>query len=85
MTGKHIQYTIRNVPDRLDDRLRESAVQYGTSLNRAALDAISKGLGMEQERIVHHDLDDLAGTWVQDDEFDKAMVEMDKVDPELWK
>jgi hypothetical protein len=30
-------------------------------------------------------LDDLAGTWVHDPEFDKAIEEMHRVDPELWK
>jgi hypothetical protein len=37
------------------------------------------------EEIVYHDLDDLAGTWVDDPEFDKAIEEQHKVDPELWK
>ena len=31
------------------------------------------------------DLDDLAGSWVDDPEFDAIIAEMDQVDPELWK
>jgi len=27
----------------------------------------------------------LAGTWVQDEEFDKALESMDQVDTDLWK
>jgi len=34
---------------------------------------------------VHHDLDDLAGSWVADDKFDQAVKAMDQIDPELWK
>jgi len=54
-------------------------------LNRAALDALARGLGLAEERPVYHDLDDLAGTWVEDPAFDEAVREMDTVDPELWK
>lgn len=79
------QYTIRNIPARLDAKLREAAVQYGTSLNSAAIDALSRGLDLEAVSVEHHDLDDLVGTWVQDPDFDKAMDEMDRVDAELWR
>lgn len=30
-------------------------------------------------------MDDLAGTWVDDPEFDKAIEEQHRIDPELWK
>lgn len=82
---KRTQYTIRNIPARTDALLREAAVEYGTSLNNAALSALKRGLGADSEAIVHHDLDDLIGTWVQDPECDRALAEMDRVDPELWK
>ncbi|MBP7828838.1 MAG: hypothetical protein KA248_02855 [Kiritimatiellae bacterium] len=82
---KKEQYTLRNIPPRVDQRLRERAAQYGTSLNTAALEALSRGLGLGEEVVVHRDLDDLAGTWVADPEFDKAMQMMDRVDPDLWK
>ena len=82
---KRVQYTIRNVPERTDALLREAAVEYGTSLNQAALSALNRGLGTDSEAVVHHDLDDLIGTWVQDSECDRALAEMDRVDPELWK
>ena len=35
--------------------------------------------------VLGDDLDDLVGTWVQDDAFDKAMAEMDRVDEDLWR
>ena len=85
MKKKRLQYTIRDVPSLVDRRLRETAAQYGNSLNAAALGAISKGLGVDFPPVAHHDLDDLAGTWVQDPEFDKAMNAMDRIDPEQWQ
>jgi hypothetical protein len=85
MKSKTCQYTVRDVPERLDRRLREVASEYGTSLNTAVVVALSKGVGIEPETAVHHDLDDLAGTWVRDEAFDKAMEEMDRVDEDLWR
>lgn len=80
-----VQYTIRNVPARLNKVLREKAAVEQKSLNEAALDALEKGAGLADEEIRHHDMDDLAGTWVEDPEFDRAIRDMDKADPELWK
>lgn len=82
---RRTQYTLRGVPDRLDQCLRETAGRYGSSLNTVALQALSRGLGIEAEAPEYHDLDDLIGTWVQDDAFDKALLAMDQVDPGLWK
>jgi hypothetical protein len=42
-------------------------------------------LGLAAEPLRHHDLDDLAGTWVHDAAFDKALRDMDRIDPELWR
>ena len=44
-----------------------------------------RGLGLSNEKIYYYDLDDLAGTWVQDPAFDKAIEEMDQIDADLWK
>lgn len=79
------QYTIRNISERADKRLREQAAAYGKSMNQAALDALEKGLDLTAEKATHHDLDDLAGTWVKDAEFDKAMSRIRKVDRGMWQ
>jgi protein involved in polysaccharide export with SLBB domain len=82
---KKNQYTIRGVSERLDARIRELAAQEGKSINETVLQAISMGAGMTENHIRYVDLDDLAGTWTEDPEFDAAIQEMDRVDPELWK
>ena len=79
------QYTIRNVPGSLDNALREWARRRGVSLNQAALDALRRGVGMDEEAREYHDLDDLIGTWKQDEEFDRAVEEQDRIDRELWR
>ncbi len=80
-----IQYTVRNVPDRLDAKLRETAVEYGVSLNDASLAALKKGVGISNIPALHHDLDDLAGTWVRDPDCERALDEMRKIDERMWQ
>ncbi len=82
---KPIQYTIRNVPERTDEALRKLAVREGTSLNTVANQALEAGAGVEESTVRHHDLDDLAGTWVQDPSFDEAIRAFDAIDKGLWK
>lgn len=85
MKAKKCQYTIRNIPERTDVRLRETAVEYGVSLNEAVIAALTRGLGVEADAVEHHDLDALIGSWVQDPACDRALADMDKIDKELWK
>jgi hypothetical protein len=79
------QYTIRGVPASVAATLRERARREGKSLNRVAVEALSRGLGLSDGKTVYHDLDDLVGTWVDDPQFDAVIEAMNRVDPELWK
>jgi hypothetical protein len=79
------QLTIRRVPERVKKLLKELARREDKSLNQVSLEILERGLGLTGEEIVYHDLDDLAGTWVDDPELDKAIEEQHRVDPELWK
>ncbi len=82
---KSIQYTIRSVSEKLDDRVREEAQKYGTSLNTMLLEALARGLGVDENQPISNDMDDLAGTWIEDEEFDKAIEAFEVVDEDLWK
>jgi Arc-like DNA binding domain len=79
------QYTIRGVPARVGEKLRERARAEGRSINSVAVDALAQGLGIGGIEQRYTDLDDLVGTWVPDPEFDRVVAEMDRIDPELWK
>jgi hypothetical protein len=79
-----MQYTVRNIPERLDQRLRDRAKQEGISLNRVLVEALSRGVGPEEPR-VYHDLDFIIGTWVEDPAFDEAMRDFEQIDEEMWK
>ena len=85
MDKKHTQYTIRQVPQQVDQALRQRAREERRSLNAVAIEALVRGLGLTGQPVRHHDLDELIGTWVNDAAFDKAIEDMDQIDAELWK
>jgi hypothetical protein len=82
---KSTQYTIRSVPAAVDRIVRNRAVKSNSSLNSILIAALERGLGLTEESPEFHDLDDLAGTWVHDPEFDKAMVMFESIDKDLWQ
>ena len=77
------QYTIRNVPEMLDQALRRRAGKEGLSINETALEALRKGIGLTKEK--SHDLDWIAGTWREDETFNEIINEMRTIDEEMWK
>ena len=82
---KSRQYTIRGVSERLDFVAREQAGRYGKSLNALLLETLAKGLGTTDQEVIFDDMDDLPGTWVEDEEFDAAIAMFESVDEDLWK
>jgi plasmid stability protein len=80
-----MQYTIRNVPDALDEALRRAARERGKSLNEVAIEALARGAGVSGERIKRHDLTGIAGTWREDPAFDSALAAQDVIDEEMWR
>jgi plasmid stability protein len=80
-----MQYTIRNVPDALDEVLRKTARAQGKSLNEITIEALARGAGLAGESRRHRDLSDIAGTWHKDPAFDNALAAQDTVDEEMWK
>jgi plasmid stability protein len=79
------QYTLRDIPPALDRALRERAEREGKSLNQAAREALTRGVGLPDQEPLSHDLDELAGTWQEDAAFDEAILAQDAVDPDTWR
>ncbi len=80
-----IQYILRAVPKPVDHELRQRSRHSHRSLNEEAIDALSRGLGLAGGKVVHHDLDAVAGTWENDPAFDAAIAAQDCVDSKLWR
>jgi len=82
---RSMQYTIRHIPPALDRALRRRAREDGKSLNAAAIEALRHGVGIGDELPRYRQLRDLAGSWVEDAEFDAAIADQHRIDEALWK
>ena len=82
---KSKQYTVRGVSRSIDDRVREEARRYDVSVNAMLLDALTRGLGAGAEPAEYSDMDDLAGTWAEDEAFDQAVAAFRSIDETLWR
>jgi hypothetical protein len=80
-----MQYTIRDIPPRLDRALRAQARAQGKSLNCVALEALKAGAGLGDQPIRRRDLRAIAGSWVEDPAVTAALEAQDQVDPETWR
>jgi hypothetical protein len=81
------QYTIRDIPESTDSRLRETAALEEISLNQAALQALQRGLGTCDHSVRYRSLDSLLHKKDQVDHasWRSTLAEMDRVNPEDWK
>ena len=84
MNTPRIQYTIRQVPPNVNEALRQKVQEERKSMNAVLIDILERGLGIKGQPVYHSDLDELAGTWVEDPEFDSAIAALDRVDQESW-
>ena len=81
------QLTLRQIPEEVEDELRQRASQNGTSLNHTAIDALRRGLGLAPPVRRRRDLSCLAGKWTDEeaDAFDENVRIFEQIDEELWQ
>lgn len=79
-----MQYTLRNIPPDVDEALRQEAHEQQKSLNQVAVEALRRSVGGPEESRKRRDLTDIAGTWQEDSQFDAALEDQDRIDPEMW-
>jgi hypothetical protein len=80
-----MQYTIRNIPEILNEALRRTAREQGKSLNEVTVETLARGAGITQDRSRQRDFGDIAGTWREDAAFDSALAAQDTIDEEMWR
>lgn len=81
---KASQYTVRNISPSLGDAIRRKAGAEGKSINEIYLEALGAVVGLNTLKIRHHDLDFLAGTWVEDAKVDAALDSERKIQRGDW-
>ena len=79
-----MQYTLRNIPKEVDRALRQRASEAGCSLNQAALDTLGSALGLSDVVIVHRDLREFLGSWIEDSAVEHALQLQRQIDDGLW-
>jgi hypothetical protein len=86
-SGYHspVQYTLEGVPPAVDAALRERARVSGKSLNEVALEALAQGVGISATPRKRRNLEDIAGSWIEDKAFDEAIADQRQIDEDLWK
>ena len=81
--------TIRGFDDELVSRLRKKADALSCSVNATVLEILRDATGLNKKRYhrVFHDLDDLAGTWSDEEAqaFDEAIAPLSQIDEDLWR
>jgi hypothetical protein len=79
--------TIEKLPDSLNKALHQKAIAEGRTVQDVAVDAIARGLNVGNTNVSPKkgDWSEFIGSWVEDPEFDEAMKDFEKIDPELWK
>lgn len=80
-----MQYTIRNLPKRLDRAIRERARLENKSLNEVAIEGLLRAFGVAGEPAPLRDLSGIVGTWQEDPEMERVLAEQRRIDPELWR
>lgn len=79
-----MQYTITDIPDEIDQALRQRADAEQKSLDRVLLDALRAYLSHDNESAKKRDLSGIAGKCLMDEATLQALEDQRKIDPELW-
>lgn len=81
--------TVRNLPPAVAKAVKEKARREKLSLNKAIVRLLEEATGVDagKKKIVHHDLDHLAGAWSEAEyrEFMAALREQRQIDPAMWR
>jgi hypothetical protein len=80
-----MQYTLRKIPRAVDAALRRRARAERKSLNTVAIETLARGAGVTEGPMAQRDLADIAGTWVEDPDVDRALARQHRVDKRLWR
>ena len=87
MSRRHsVQYTVRDIPEHADLRLRAVAAAEKISLNKAAVQALSRGLGLDAAGVRHRSLRGLLRKRKAPDRkaWARTLEAMDKIEEADW-
>lgn len=79
-----IQYTIRNIPEPVDQALRKRAAQSGKSFNQTVIEALNLQVFDTPSPPKADDFAWLRGVNTLDSKFGSAIADISAVDEQLW-
>ena len=71
-----------NLPAHVTEALAKQADLEGKSSQEVTAEAVVRGVATKTKK---RDLSKFIGSWVEDPEFDEALKDFERIDPELWK
>ena len=81
--------TLRNLPPDLDNAIRKRARGKRMSVNKAVIGLLEDHLTQDKRKRaeLHHDLDDLCGSWTDAAAaaFDRVLAKQRTIDQDVWK
>jgi plasmid stability protein len=79
--------TVRNVPNKVAAAVRAESRRRHQSLNQTVIDLLAAATGVGPEPLASNGLEKLAGRWDDEEfeQFETALADTSRVDPELWK
>lgn len=80
--------TIRNLPSEVASAVAERAEKMHASFSKAIVSLLQEHLAERSQQVrKKRDLKWFVGTWTEKEagEFDKALREQRRIDPEMWK
>jgi len=82
--------SLRGIEPEVAERLESEARRRGVSINAHVLQLLRQGVGLAvpgKRRPVYRDLDQLAGTWSDQEasDFEKSLSAFEQIDEELWR
>lgn len=80
--ARPIYYTVRGIPEDVDQALRRKAAQRKVSLNQIIVEELTTGTIGARKRADFHDV---AGQWTPDPAFDEIIATQRQIDPDKWR
>ncbi len=81
--------TLRGIPPEVERAIRRKAGESGSSVNSVVIGLLEEAVGARKGRkkVLHHDLDALAGAWSREEaaSFARSLAAERKIDPDLWE
>ena len=76
---------LEQLPKAVTDALARKAAQEGKTVPEVALEAMARGLGVQESGTKKRDLSRFRGKWIEDPAVDDALRQFERIDEDKWR